>query len=107
MIEIHKQAQHSTLINIFTVIPEHQQALVEILTEATETVIQFLPGFISAAIHKSFDGTRVVNYTQWRSPEDFDAIFNDPDVIVYMNKAQALATNDGHLYEVVHTTRIT
>src|SRR5215210_747393 len=106
MTQISKEHQVATLINVFTVAPENQQELVDILIEATENVLRHLPGFVSANIHKSFDGTRVTNYAQWRSPEDFDAIFNDPEVIVHMNKAQALATNDGRLYEVVHIDRI-
>ncbi len=106
MTHISKDQPVATLINVFTVAPEHQLKLVDILIEATEQVMRHLPGFISANIHKSFDGTRVINYAQWRSPEDFDAIFNDPEVIVHMNKARELATNDGRLYEVVHIDRI-
>lgn len=29
------------------------------------------PGFTSANLHISLDKTRVVNYAQWRSKEDF------------------------------------
>jgi hypothetical protein len=28
------------------------------------------PGYIAAALHKSIDGIRVVNYAQWHSEED-------------------------------------
>jgi antibiotic biosynthesis monooxygenase (ABM) superfamily enzyme len=53
-----------TLINVFTVAPEKQEELVDLLIEATEQTMRHLPGFISANIHKSYDGRRVVNYTQ-------------------------------------------
>ena len=56
-----------TLINVFTVRPEQQQLLVDLLVEATEAVMKYQPGFVSANIHKSLDGTRVTNYAQWRS----------------------------------------
>ena len=35
--------------------------------------MQHLPGFISASIHRSLDGTKVINYAQWRSQADFAA----------------------------------
>jgi len=56
-----------TLINVFTVTPAKQEELSQLLIDATEQTMKHLPGFISANIHKSFDGTRVVNYAQWNS----------------------------------------
>ena len=53
-----------TLINVFTVKPENQQRLVDLLTEATERTMKQLPGFVSASIHRSVDGTKAVNYAQ-------------------------------------------
>jgi quinol monooxygenase YgiN len=69
-----------TLINVFTAAPEDQQCLLDLLVEATESVMNELPGFVSANVHKSFDGTRVVNYAQWRSREAFEAMLDDPEV---------------------------
>ena len=54
-----------TLINVFTVAPEDQQRLVDLLVEATEEAISKQPGYVSANIHRSLDGTRVTNYVQW------------------------------------------
>jgi Antibiotic biosynthesis monooxygenase len=48
--------------------PDSQQQLIDLLDEATNQVIRHRPGFISANIHASLDGTRVVNHAQWRSP---------------------------------------
>ncbi|PSQ96647.1 MAG: antibiotic biosynthesis monooxygenase [Bacteroidetes bacterium SW_9_63_38] len=56
-----------TLVNVFTVPEDRRQALVDVLVEATEQTMQHLPGFVSANIHVSHDGTRVVNYAQWAS----------------------------------------
>jgi hypothetical protein len=50
-----------TLVNVFTVEPNKQQRLVDLLINATEKVMSQQEGFISANIHKSLDGTRVVN----------------------------------------------
>lgn len=48
--------------------------LVEMLGQATDKSIRHVPGFISANLHVSMDGTKVVNYAQWRSREDFEAL---------------------------------
>jgi heme-degrading monooxygenase HmoA len=61
-----------TLINVFETKPEQQQALIDAWTRFTEE-IKDEPGFIAAALHKSIDGVRVVNYAHWRSLADFDA----------------------------------
>ena len=90
-----------TLINVFTVSPENQQRLVDLLIEATEQTMRNQRGYLSATIHKSLDGTRVTNYAQWRSQEEFEAIGKNPEVAVHMRAALQLATSfEPHLYEV-------
>lgn len=90
---------------MFTVEPGKQDELVQILSEATEKAMKRLPGFVSANIHKSLDGTRVVNYAQWRSKDDFEAMVKNPEVAPHMKAAGAIAKFEPHLYAVaaVHT----
>ncbi len=95
-----------TLVNVFTVEPENQQELVDVLTEATDAVMCQLRGFISANIHRSADGRRVVNYAQWRSRVDFEAIEGDPRAAGHMQQAAALASFDPVVCEVVHTRHV-
>lgn len=90
----------ATLINVFTVTRETQQPLVEMLSEATEQVMRHRPGFISANIHASLDGTRVVNYAQWRSRDDFLAMLDDPTAREHMTAIGALAAAEPRLYQV-------
>jgi quinol monooxygenase YgiN len=90
----------ATLINVFIVTRMTQQPLVDLLTEATEQVMRHRPGFISANIHASLDGTRVVNYAQWRSRNDFQAMLDDPTAREHMSAAGSLATAEPRLYEV-------
>ena len=90
-----------TLINVFTVEPQDQQRVVDLLTEATEAVMRHLPGFVSAHIHKSMDGVRVANYAQWRSREHFEAMLKNPDAIPHMKAVMELAKFDAHLYDVM------
>ena len=61
MVTIRKGTTPLTLINVFHVKPEQQQALADLLVDATEQAMSHQPGFISASIHKSYDGRRVVN----------------------------------------------
>ena len=74
MTKLDPQVDHVVLINTFTVKPGKAEALVELLGKATDKGIRKAPGFISANLHISLDGTRVVNYAQWRSNEDFEAM---------------------------------
>ena len=81
-----------TLVNVFTVQPDRQQQLIDLLAEASETMKQ-IPGFISANLHKSYDGKYVVNYAQWRSRADFDAMLHNPEATPHMKAAAGLADN--------------
>lgn len=103
MVTISTDNAVATLINVFTVAPEHQQTLIDLLVEATSTTMRHVPGFISASFHKSADGTRVVNYAQWRRAKDFDAMLQNPKAREHMKPIQDLATNDAHIYTVVES----
>jgi heme-degrading monooxygenase HmoA len=92
-----------TLINVFTVAPENQQRLVDLLVEATEEVMSKQPGYVAANIHRSLDGTKVANYAQWRSRDDFQAMTTNPEAAAHMRRAADLAEFEPGLYEVVYT----
>lgn len=98
--QISVEAPIVTLINVFTVAPEKQEELLAVLVEATEEVMCKLPGFISSNIHRSLDGTRVTNYVQWRSVEDFKAIFDNPEATAHMHEVGKIAQGDKSLYRV-------
>ena len=101
MTMIDKDNNVVTLINVFTVRPEQQQRLVDLLIEATEAVMKYQPGYVSANIHKSLDGTRVTNYAQWRSREAFEAMLKDSEAMVHMQEVARIAEEfEPHLYEV-------
>lgn len=100
MATITKGADLVTLVNIFTVQPDEQDKLATLLIEATEQTMKELPGFVSASIHKSLDGKKVINYAQWRRREDFEAIRQHPEAARHMAAAAALATFEPILCEV-------
>lgn len=91
MTTIQKDPGVLTLINVFHVKPENQDALVDLLIDATEHTMEHQPGFISANFHKSYDGKRIVNYAQWRSRDDFEAMLQNPEAIPHMKRAAELA----------------
>jgi heme-degrading monooxygenase HmoA len=63
--------------------------------------MRHLPGFISASIHRSADGTKVINYAQWRSQADFDALKDNPKARPHMEAAAALASFEPIVCDVV------
>ena len=95
-------AEIFTLINVFSVAPDRQQELANLLIEATEQTMRHQPGFISANIHTSLDGRHVVNYAQWRSRDAFEAMLRNPDARPHMTRAAAIASFDPILCEVAH-----
>jgi heme-degrading monooxygenase HmoA len=68
---VSKEGNLVTLINVFETKPEQQQALIEQWIRFVDSV-KGEPGGIGTALHRSTDGTCVVNYAQWRSVEDFE-----------------------------------
>jgi quinol monooxygenase YgiN len=97
---IDPHARLMTLINVFTVAPDRQQELVDLLDQATQSAMKHQPGFISANIHKSIDGTRVINYAQWQSRADFEAMQRNPEAADHMKAIAALAKFDPIVCEV-------
>jgi heme-degrading monooxygenase HmoA len=90
-----------TLINVFTVAPADQQRLLDLLVETTVSVMNRLPGFVSANLHRSIDGTKVTNYPRWRSREDFEAMRQNREAMAHMRKAGQIAEKiKPYLYEV-------
>jgi quinol monooxygenase YgiN len=93
------------LINVFTCTPENQQRLVEAWQRGTDDLMRYLPGFISANIHRSLDGTKVVNYAQWESREAFEATLRNPEVAAYFAELARIAPPAPVLTEVVSVHR--
>ena len=89
-----------TLINVFETKPEQQQALIEQWVRFTEAV-RNEPGYVWTALHKSTDGTRVINYAHWRSQADFDSFLkrHGADFTQFGHNASRI---DPHTYDVVY-----
>ncbi len=59
-----------TFINIFTVKPEKQQQALQNIQQVYQEVVRIQPGFITAELLQSNDGTRVTAIARWESQEN-------------------------------------
>jgi quinol monooxygenase YgiN len=91
------------LINVFTVDPSNQQRLLDLLTRATANAVSRAPGFLSAILHRSIDGTKVAMYAQWRSADDYQAMRQDPAPLPFLEEALSIAKFEPGIYEVART----
>jgi heme-degrading monooxygenase HmoA len=58
-------------VNVFTVRPENQQALIDTIRTAADPAE--VPGLRAMHLLRSLDGTQVINHMQWESEEAFAA----------------------------------
>ncbi|WP_426410130.1 antibiotic biosynthesis monooxygenase family protein [Bradyrhizobium ganzhouense] len=91
----------TTLVNVFTVEPDNQQKLVQLLKEGTDSFFSRQPGFISSSVHASKEGGRAINYSQWRSAGDIENFRKDPKFAPYIQRLAAIAKAETILCEVV------
>jgi hypothetical protein len=91
-----------TQINIFTVPEGGQQALIDFLSEAARFA-STTPGWISASVHRSRDGTRVVNYAQSENIEAARRIIERLREGGWIERNKALGEAHPGLYDVVFT----
>ena len=98
---ISKDKKLATFINVFITEPRNQKKLVELLTHVTETSVRNAKGFISASLHRSLDGAKVIMYSQWRNMEDYQAMHEDPVPLPYLKEVLKIAKFEPGTYEVV------
>ena len=93
-----------TAINVFTVDPSKQQELLDLLARATETSVRDVPGFVSAALQRGVDGTKVTMYAQWASAahyERYQSMRSASGASSYVADILAIASFAPGTYEVV------
>jgi Antibiotic biosynthesis monooxygenase len=91
-----------TQINVFTVPEGGQQALINLLSESAKFA-SVTPGWVSASIHRSFDGTRVINYAQSETQEAAQRVITRLREAGWLERHKALGEAHPGLYEVVFT----
>ncbi|UFP94020.1 antibiotic biosynthesis monooxygenase family protein [Gloeobacter morelensis] len=90
----------TTAIIIFAVEPSRQADLLANIERFLMATVQYQAGFVSATLHKSLDGARVVNYAQWRTEADYDAFLRNSEVQAATGWLSLFAPPDSRLYAV-------
>ncbi|BAZ69665.1 hypothetical protein NIES4106_44420 [Fischerella sp. NIES-4106] len=99
MLNIFKNNPVLAELDIFVTQPDQQWLLIDSLIDYTENILKKQIGYVASAIHRSFDGARVVHYVQWQQQADYDAYINHRDISLVMQITGFLAP-DSHLYEI-------
>ena len=101
MLNISSTHAIQTVITTFEVASGSCQDLLDELQAACTDFVSQQPGFIGAAMHVNDAQTRIANYTQWQSRDDFQAMLRTDEMRVYLQKFSVLCkTFEPVLYEV-------
>jgi heme-degrading monooxygenase HmoA len=78
MPNIRADHQPVTQITVFAPDPGKQDEVLSLIRERARFMAR-QPGFLSISLHRSLDGTRIVNYVQWQSREQLQAAHHSPE----------------------------
>ena len=92
MPDITRDFDGQTVITTFEMTPGTCQDLLEELTRAYDELISHQPGLLGAGLHVNDAQTRIVNYSQWRRREDFQAMLRTPEMRERNRKIAALCS---------------
>ena len=102
MPEIRKHNGIVTQITTVKVEPEHQTEVLKLMSERARFMAS-QPGFVSVSLHRSQDGSHVVNYIQWTSADKLAAAHHSPEFRKKWPAFGKIAEEiEPCLYEVVH-----
>ena len=101
---ISKDHKVQTVITTFEVNPGTCQDLLELLRATCDEVISAQAGFISAALHVNDAQTRIANYSQWETREDFQAMLRSEAMLERSRKINGMCKNfEPVMYDVVYS----
>jgi heme-degrading monooxygenase HmoA len=91
-----------TQITTVKLTPDNQDEVLKLMTERARFMAT-QPGFVSVALHRSKDGSHVVNYVQWTSAEKLAAAHHSPEFRKQWPRFGEIAREiEPCLYDVVH-----
>ena len=89
------------LVNVFTVDPGDQDALVD-AWKSDALWMKQQPGYISTQIHKAVgESSLYLNYAVWDSVADFRAAFSNPEFQNALGHYPSSAVTSPHLFEKI------
>ena len=87
------------LINIFTVAPDDEEALIKAWTQDADFMKQ-QPGYISTQLHKGLAGSStLVNYAVWQDVRSFRDAFSNPVFVRLLDDYPDSAIARPHLFK--------
>jgi heme-degrading monooxygenase HmoA len=102
MPEIRQTDDICTQITTIKLPPDNQEEIVNLMIERARFMAK-QPGFVSVNLHRSKDGSHIVNYVQWTHPDKLAAAHHSPE---FRNKwprfGELVREIEPNLYEVVH-----
>jgi heme-degrading monooxygenase HmoA len=103
MADIRKSDGICTQITTVKLPPDNQDEVLNLMKERARFMAT-QPGFISVNLHRSKDGSHVVNYVQWTSAEKLAAAHHSPEFRKKWPRFGELTQEaEPCLYEVVFT----
>ena len=102
MAEIQEGNRVVTQITTVKFTPDRQDEVLNLMTERARFMAT-QPGFVSIALHRSKDGTHVVNYVQWRDADSLAAAHDSPAFRKKWPQFGRIADEiEPSLYDIVH-----
>jgi heme-degrading monooxygenase HmoA len=74
-------APHNSFVTQITTVklhPDRQDDVLNLMSERAKFMAT-QPGFVSISLHRSADGSHVINYVQWKSREQLEAAHHSPE----------------------------
>lgn len=102
MPDIRENSGIVTQITTIKLAPGNQDEVLRLMAERAR-FMSSQPGFVSISLHRSRDGSHVVNYVQWESAEELAAAHHAPEFRKKWPQFGKLADEiEPCLYDVVH-----
>jgi heme-degrading monooxygenase HmoA len=102
MPEIRQNNGIVTQITTVKLPPDNEKEVLDLMAERARFMAT-QPGFVSVSLHRSQDGSHVVNYVQWTNREKLAAAHHSPEFRKKWPRFGELAKEiEPCLYDVVH-----
>jgi len=101
MPDIRESAGIVTQITTVKMRPDNQDEVLKLMKERAKFMAR-QPGFVSVSLHRSEDGSHVVNYVQWTDRNKLEAAHHSPEFRKKWPRFGELVNEvDPQLYDVV------
>jgi heme-degrading monooxygenase HmoA len=102
MPEIRENSDIVTQITTVKVPPNSQSEVLELMAQRARFMAT-QPGFVSVSLHRSEDGSHVVNYVQWKNRKQLEAAHHSPEFRKKWPRfGELIKEAEPCLYEVAH-----